>query len=183
MKRNKTKKFNKLLTILVAMTLAVGLIIGGSVAFLTDSDDEIANTFTPSQVTTEVVETFNGTTKSNVSIKNTGNTDANIRAAVVVTWQNEKGEVWGKAPVAGTDYNISFNTAEQSEPVGKWTQKADGFYYWSAPVAPGANTGILITECTAVEGKAPAGYALCVEIIASGIQAVGIPEGSHPWFD
>ena len=106
-----------------------------------------------------------------------GNTDAFIRAAVVVTWQNAADEVCGKAPAAGTDYTMVLDLANG------WSKGDDGFYYWNAPVAPGANTGVLIISCTAVDGNAPEGYALCVEIIGSGSQAVGIPVGSHPWFD
>ena len=74
---------------------------------------------------------------------------------------------------------MSINLNQQAEPEGKWEKKGD-FYYWSAPVAPNANTGILITECTYTD-NAPEGYYLNVEIIASGIQAEGIPEDSHPW--
>ena len=178
------RKFSKktvALVVSIALLLCVG--IGTTLAYLVDVTGPVTNTFEPSQVSTSVVETFKNGVKSDVSVQNTGDIDANIRAAIVVTWQDANGNVYGQKPVAGTDYNIDINTSRQNKPAGQWTQKADGFYYWSAPVAPGANTGILITECTAVEGKAPAGYALCVEIIGSGIQAVGIPEGSHPWFD
>lgn len=175
------RKFSKktvALVVSIALLLCVG--IGTTLAYLTDVTGDVVNTFTPSNVNTSVQETVTGTTKSNVRIQNEGNIQANIRAAVVVTWQNAAGDVYGTEPVAGTDYNMSINTSDQTNPAGKWELKADGFYYWSAPVAPGANTGVLITECTAVEGKAPAGYALCVEIIGSGIQVGGIT-GAHPW--
>ena len=177
MKQNIAKKFKRLLTVLISATLVLGVVIGSSLALLIDSEEAVVNTFVPSQVTTAVSEELNGSAKESVKITNTGDIDANIRAAIVVTWQDAKGNVYGQKPVAGTDYTMLLDLENG------WTKnEADGFYYWNAPVAPGANTGVLITSCTAAN-TAPEGYSLCVEIIGSGIQAVGIPEGSHPWFD
>ena len=174
------RKFSKkTVALMVSIALLLCVSIGTTLAYLIDVTGEVENTFTPSSVTTQVVETFDGTTKSNVSIKNTGNTDASIRAAVVVTWQDSAGNVYGQEPVAGTDYTISINTSAQTDPVGQWELKSDGFYYWSNSVASGANTGILVTSCTMI-GTAPEGYTLCVEILGSGIQAEGI-SGTHPW--
>ena len=181
MKQKKAKRYNKLLAVLVSITLLVGVIIGGTLAFLNDSDEEIMNTFTPSQVTTEVVEELDGGTKKNVQIQNTSDIEANIRVAIVVTWQNANGEVYGTAPVAGTDYELDLDLANG------WSKKADGFYYWANPVAADDTnpetttdmTGVLIKSCTYL-GNAPEGYSLNVEIIASGIQADGIT-GTHPW--
>ena len=174
------RKFTKktiALVVSLALLLCVG--IGSSIAYLFDVTGPVENTFTPSNVKTVVEEEFDGVTKTDVTVKNTGNTDANIRAAVVVTWQDANGNVYGKTPVAGTDYKITFNTANQTDPAGKWELKADGFYYWSNTVAPGASTGVLITEATYI-ANAPDGYALCVEIIGSGIQSVGVSD-PHPW--
>ena len=169
------RKFSKktvALVVSIALLLCVG--IGTTLAYLTDVTGDVVNTFTPSNVNTSVQETVTGTTKSNVRIQNEVNIQANIRADVVITWQDANGNVYGQLP-NDTDYEIVY---------GKdWTEK-DGFYYWSAPVAPGDTTGVLIESVKMASGAtAPAGYALCVEIIGSGIQAVGIPEGSHPWFD
>lgn len=177
------RKFSKktvALVVSIALLLCVG--IGTTLAYLTDVTDDIVNTFTPSDVNTSVQETVTGTTKSNVRIQNEGNIKANIRAAVVVTWQNAAGDVYGTEPVAGSDYSITYGSG--------WTQKDDGFYYWNGVVDADDNdpsttndmTGVLIESCSYL-GNAPKGYSLCVEIIADGIQAVGIPEGSHPWFD
>ena len=47
---------------------------------------------------------------------------------------------------------------------------ADGFYYWNAPVAAGNSTQLLIESVT-VQGAAPDGYSLTVEILGSGIQS------------
>ena len=108
-------------------------------------------------------------------IQNTGDINAMIRASIVVTWKNADGEIYGRAPVAGTDYEMVLDLTNG------WSKSSDGFYYWNKPVAPDAFTGVLITSCTAIESNVPDGYSLNVEIIASGIQAEGIPAGSHPW--
>lgn len=67
------------------------------------------NTFNPAQISCLVTEEFENNIKTNVSIKNTGNTDAYIRAAVIVTWVDNDGNVYATAPQVGTDYNITFS--------------------------------------------------------------------------
>ena len=52
---------------LLALLLAVA---GGTLAWLT-AQDSVSNTFTPAHVTCNVEESFNGTAKSDVKIKNT----------------------------------------------------------------------------------------------------------------
>lgn len=155
----------KFIALLASLLLILGVIVGGTIAFLADRSGDVINTFTPSQVTTEVTEVIDGTTKSNVQIKNTGDTEAWIRAAVVVTWQDAAGNVYGKKPVEGTDYSILCGTG--------WRLGEDGFYYWLSSVAAGSETGNLIDSCTTAktitEGETT--YYLAVEIIGSGIQS------------
>ncbi len=115
-------------------------------------------------MTTKVEETISGTTKSNVMIKNTGDTAAWIRAYVVITWQDAQGNVYGQMPVPDTDYT-QWNLGEN------WVVGGDGFYYYTKPVAADDETSALINSISPVEGKAPSGYFLNVEIIGSGIQS------------
>lgn len=171
------RKFSKkTVALVVSIVLLLCISIGTTLAYLTDVSDTVVNKFTPSAVNTQILESFDGTTKSDVSVKNTGDIDADIRAAIVVTWQDADGNVYGKMPVAGTDYTMELDLENG------WSEAADGFYYWNASVAPGESTGVLITSCTAAN-TAPEGYSLCVEIIGSGIQSVGIPADKHPWFN
>jgi hypothetical protein len=148
--------------LLVSLLLILCVTVGGTIAFLMDTDGPLDNLFNTSQVTTEVVEKLEDATKSDVSIKNTGDTEAWICAAVVVTWQDADGNVYGTAPAEDTDYEIVWGTV--------WLKGADGFYYWPSPVAPNGVTGDLIETCT-YKSRAPAGYFLNVEIIGSGIQS------------
>ena len=161
-------------TLLVSLVLSGTLAVGTTVAYLTANTNEVVNTFAPSSVTTAVTEEINVSqgVKESVKIENTGDTAAYIRAAVVVTWQDENGNVYGVAPAEGTDYEIDYNTDDQAAPAGKWIKGADSFWYWVNPVAAGDATGVLITSCS-YEANAPEGYYLNVEILGSGIQADG----------
>lgn len=167
------KKFTKPVFVLVALLMILG--IGSTLAFLIDSAGPVENKFEPSRVTCEVLEgengdTFDGETKEKVRIKNTGDTPAYIRAAIVVTWKDAEGNVLGQMPELGTDYEWDLNTTD-------WTKGDDGFYYYRSKddpieVAPDGETDYLITNCQLAEGvTAPAGYGLNVEIICSAIQA------------
>lgn len=169
--------------ILVSLLLITCVTVGGTLAYIVADSKPVENTFTPSVVTTEVMEdvtTVPGT-KSDVKIKNTGDTTAYIRAAVVVTWQDEAGNVLGEKPVERTDYSITYDLKNG------WVQGADGFYYWTSPVlsydenSNDCYTGVLFTDCTPVEGRAPEGYSLAVEILGSGIQSVPDTAVEEAW--
>ena len=158
------RRSEKSAALLVSLLLLLTVTVGGTIAFLMDSDGPLHNLFNPSQVTTYVDETVSGDTKSNVKIQNTGDTDAWIRAAVVVTWQDTDGNVYGQTPKAGENYTAW-------TPGTDWVKGADGFYYYTKPVAAQAATAnALIAEIKPI-GTSPAeGYYLTVEIIGSGIQ-------------
>lgn len=160
----------RLATLLVSLLLVLGVAVGGTVAFLSTRTDSKENTFTLSKVTCEVTETFNNNVKSQVAVKNTGDTTAFIRAAINVTWMSNQDAanqtVSAKVPVKDKDYSITFakNT--------NWIQGADGYYYYQLPVDPKDSTGVLIEECKLQENASvPDGYHLSVEIVASAIQS------------
>ena len=123
-------------------------------------------------------ESFNGTVKNNVTIQNDGDTEAYIRAAVVVTWQDSEGKVYAVKPEVGVDYQITFPTG-----TGWVYRTADGFYYYTSPVVPEDNavttdvvedsTGVLLTNCMPLKAAPADGYTLSVEIVAESVQAKG----------
>lgn len=161
------KKLNKKsLVLLVCVALLLTCAVGSTVAYLKDGPKTVTNTFAPAEVDVEIEETFANNVKKDVKIKNVKSIDAYIRAAVIVTWQNTAGEVYGVAPTEGTDYTVTWTKAG-------WEDGTDGFYYHTNAVAPGASTGVLFTDCQPMAGKAPEGYTLHVEILAQGIQAEG----------
>lgn len=164
----------KPLAALVALVLIIGAVVGGTLAYLAARTDAIVNTFNPAKVDITVDENFNGKTKENVKITNTGDTDVYIRATYVVTWKDTDGNVYPEQPQPGVDYTISLNT-EQG-----WFYY-NGYYYYTAPVAPDASTGVLIDLCTPDEGRAPEGYTLSVDVLASAIQSVPAEAAGQAW--
>ncbi|MDD6236210.1 MAG: hypothetical protein PUB00_02395 [Clostridiales bacterium] len=169
----KTFKWKKSFVLLVSAAVLVFGVVGGTLAWLIAEPQQVTNNFEYAQVSCQVEETFKDNVKSNVSIKNTSNVSAYIRAAVVVTWQDAAGNVYGTNPVADRDYTIAFNT-------NGWTKRG-GFYYWDQPVEKDGYTGELITTCEPIGGKAPEGYTLCVEIVAEAVQAEPATVVSEAW--
>ena len=164
---------------LVAILVLLCCAVAGTVAFLVTKTDSVVNTFTPSKVTTYVEEEFNGQTKSNVKIQNTGNIDAYIRVAVVANWIDKDGNVYGGAtPVVGKDYTLTPKTGENEN----WFQGSDGYYYCKTAIESGSETPVLIESCAKTTGaEVPEGYDLQVTILADGIQSVPADAVQQAW--
>ena len=173
------KLFNKKSVLVTAIVLILLVTVGGTLAYIFTQTPPVENTFDPSSVACAVVEN-NGdpvsgdqhkvTSKEKVQIKNTGDTDAYIRVALVVTWKNANGNVWIEKPKA-EDYTLSTNLDNG------WIYQ-DGYYYYTKAVAPGEKTPILINSCVKSKQAPEAGYTLSVEIVASAIQSEGMGAGS-----
>lgn len=146
-----------------AVVMLVG-IIGGTLAYLYTNSAPVKNIFTRSGVACQVMETFNGSAKTNVAVQNTGNTDAYVRAVLVISWQDADGNLSG-VPVTASDYVLAL------APDSGWV-KSGSYYYYTNSVAPGASTPVLISSLTPA-GTAPEGYSLCVEVLAEAIQSKG----------
>lgn len=157
----------------LALVLILGAAVGGTLAYLVTQTDPVTNTFEPSHVSCKIEEEFDGTTKSNVIVQNTGDIDAYIRAKVVITWKDANGNVYAAAPERGTDYTITYGDG--------WTKGSDGIYYCNSKVAANnGSTPVLIKECRQT-GTAPEGYALSVEILAEAIQAEPAAAVKEAW--
>lgn len=87
------KRYRKILLVLSAAAVILFSANLLTSAWLVDSTQEEINTFIPGTVTTTVEEEFDGETKDNVFIRNTGNIDAYIRAAVIPVWKTESGDL------------------------------------------------------------------------------------------
>lgn len=166
-RQNRSKRTLRLALIAVSLLVMLAFGIQSTLAYLTDRTAAVENTFISGRVTTEVVESLTEedseiTVKEHVQIKNTGNVPAFIRAAIVITWRDASGNLSGERPVSGTDYEMSLGSSE-------WEGR-DGFWYYRAPVAPGAKTEDLITSIVPKADKS--GYTLSVEILGSGIQSM-----------
>ena len=169
----KTKKPVALVAILVLLCCTVA----GTLAYLVTSTGPVTNTFTPASVTTQVEEKFDGITKRNVTIKNTGDIPAYIRAAVIINWADGDGNV-SATPVKDGDYVIKYDSSNT------WKKIGDYWYYTKPVAADSLTEKALIESCTPVAGKAPEGYDLQVTILADGIQADGVASnGKTPMED
>ena len=170
---NKTsykKKFSirrRNIILLVSLLSVITLSVGTTLAFIFTQTKEVKNVFAPTQVSCEVSEEFDGYIKENVKFKNTGSTDAYIRAAVIVTWVDNDGNIYAVEPQKDIDYTITFSDNLNDN----WLIDKNGFYYCKALIAPNSETPQLIKECKVIEGKAPEDYHLSVEILASAIQS------------
>ena len=131
----------------------------------------LVNQFGIGSVAPSVQETLSGNVKSDVEAKNTGTAPAYIRAAVDIYWQDGNGARLWEEPQAGSDYEIAWSVADASgaNSASSWVKASDGFYYWTSPVAPGAETGVLIKSVT--ELKATKGRNFVVGISTQAVQA------------
>lgn len=161
------------LTVAAILLLTVGT--GVAVAYIIVDTPPVVNLLDPGRVDCEVQENFDGYEKSNVSIKNTGNLPAYIRATYVVTWRSTASstEIYSRKPVEGLDYTIQFGSTG-------WVSGDDGYWYYTGSVKPDDSTDHFITHIVPV-GAAPDGYSLSVEILASAIQADPIHVVEDNW--
>lgn len=167
MRKGKHMRRKKHTIFLVALILALDIAAGSTLAFLVTRTDAIKNTFNYSNVACKVIETFENDkiVKSDVKVQNSGDTESYIRAAIIVTWKDASGNVYARPPVENVYYTIEIDTTASG-----WIERDDGFYYYTKPVSPGAETGILIKNCQLIH-NGPEGYNLSVEILASAIQS------------
>lgn len=168
------KYINRKSVLITSVALLLLVAVGTTLAYVFTKTDPLENKFNPSKVSCAVVENGNDpvssgnvpvSSKKNVQIKNTGDTDAYIRVAVVVNWASKDGtKVWATKPVEGTDYTAW-------TPGTGWIQIGD-YYYYTQSVAPTKTTGTLIENIEVLDtANIPDGYFLSVEIVASAIQA------------
>ena len=165
-------KRKQIVVLLAGVLLLAG--VAGTFAWLSVTG-VLVNQFGIGSVTPSVQETLNGKVKSDVKAKNTGTAPAYIRVAVDIYWQDQDGaRLWDEPkeePKGEADYEIAWSVADASgaNSAYNWVKASDGFYYWTSPVAPGAETGVLINRVT--ELKATEGRNLVVDISTQAVQA------------
>ena len=163
----------KLIIIIAAVFLIISTATGVTLAYILKGTPPVENSFDPVYVSCLVEEEFDGRTKSNVKVKNTGDINAYVRATYIVMWKNDDGAVLGQAPVLGVDYTITTGS-------DKWVLGSDGFYYYTSPLMPNVSSDILIKEIKATE-NAPDGYFLSVHVAATAIQAEPTNAVTEAW--
>lgn len=173
-KKNSRIRMNKLAILFIAVVMLIGAVAGSTVAFLLTETDPVENKFTYASISTEIDETFDGTTKSDVKVTNTGDTDAYIRATYVVNWLHKDGTIAVSVP-EGYTYSLTPN------PDNTWTKgEKDGYFYYWTPVAPGASTAGSLLTCTVTYPEDPE-YILSVEILATAVQSTPANAVQDAW--
>ena len=167
----------KALLLIASLAVLLTATVGSTAAWLVSKPAAVENDFVPGKVACQVLEDFgaeNGTyVKSNVRVKNTGNTDAYIRVLLVFTWKDKDGNIFSNKPQEGKDYQINMDNMDLTD----WImQKSDAgvYFYYKKRVAPEAETGKLIEslrQTPGVTGPENGKYKLSVDILADAVQA------------
>ena len=165
----------KALLLIASLAVLLTATVGSTAAWLVSKPAAVENDFVPGKVACQVLENFgteSGTyVKSNVRVKNNGNTDAYIRVLLVFTWKDDKGNIFSNKPQEGKDYQIVMDDLTD------WImQKSDAgvYFYYKKPVAPSAETSKLIDslrQIAGVTGPENGKYKLSVDILADAVQA------------
>lgn len=171
--RKRKPRINKAAVLLTAAVLLIGTVVGSTVAYLIAQTDAVENTFEYAKVSCAVTESFNGSEKKDVQVKNTGTTDAYIRATYVVNWLDAQGNIVASVPEAYR-YTLTEN------PDSKWTKGNGGYFYYLSPVAPGGSTPGSLLNCTVTRPENPE-YTLSVEILATAIQSTPSKAVTEAW--
>ena len=166
LQRRHKRRSKKTGMLFLSLLLVIGMVVGGTVAWLSTKSAPITNTFLPSHVSCSVTEEFNGTTKSNVNVINTGDIDAYIRVKLVTYRVNDK-----EQHIGGTAEIPDF------KPGAGWVKNGD-YYYYTKPVAPDEQPAdALISSITLTDPYDDAdGGKPVIEVMAEAIQANGVAD-------
>jgi len=146
--------------LVLALILLLGLAVGGTAAYLSNSTDDVENNFSPATVVGTIQETVKNNVKTSITVRNDGNVACYIRVALVINWVNEDDDICTR------------HTIPTITPGTGWTLGEDGYYYHTDPVNPTESTANLLSAPLAMTQDED----LCemqVEIVSSAIQAAG----------
>lgn len=166
-------RMNRTAVLFMAIIMLIGAVVGSTIAYLITNTGSVENQFTYAGVSCEVTEKFENNTKEHVQVKNTGSTDAYIRATYVVNWLDADGNIVTSVP-DGYSYNLTEN------PNNNWKKGNDGYFYYLSPVAPGESTPGSLLNCTVIYPENPK-YKLSVEILATAIQSTPAKAVTEAW--
>ena len=162
------KKFHILPVVLVTLLLLSISAVAVWAAINSMSTKEVKNTFEPAVTSVQVLEDFDGITKSNVYVTNTGSTTAPIGPAVYVRvrllpyWYDAgRNQIVG---IASWTPNFSKGTDW-----GTYWSKIGDYYYYKTPIVAGESTSNLIDSITLTTDTD--GNRQVLEVIAESIQS------------
>ena len=153
-------KAKSLIITALALALICATAVSGTLAYLYTRSETVQNIFVPGEADCEVRESFNGHTKTDVKIENTGNVPAYIRVKLLPYWYDKS----GNNVVSKSEWEMHFNKGAD------WVKGSDGIWYYTRPVNPGEYTSVLIDSIQLGVDNVTL-YNQALEIIASCIQA------------
>ena len=156
MTNRRLKKKNLLILALFLFVVILSVKSINTIAYLT-TKGEVVNTMEIAEVESTIQETFDGTTKSDVYVENTGTVDIYTRADILIYFEDENGNVLMNEPKEGEDYTISLGN--------DWI-KSDEKYYYKSVIHPNETSTNLINSCVNLSDKK-----LVVEVLTQSIQA------------
>lgn len=153
-------------TVLLVLTPLLVLLCGTTFALMLRQTAPLDNQFEAAVVNCTVVESFNGTQKTSIAVKNNAPTDqppsnipAYLRVRLVSYWVDSDGNIVSK-PSEMPDISV----------VNGWIKGADNTFYYPDPVDPGASTPNLLGAAIGLE-QDPDGYRQVIEVFADAIQS------------
>lgn len=171
--KHASKGKHALLFVLVLVVFVAAASV--TLAYLFKKTPEVKNDFIPASVTCEVAEAFNGSVKSSIKVKNTGNIDAYLRVRLVSYWVDGDGKIVGKPSVMPT---VLYDSAN-------WIMGQDScVWYYTSPVAPNMLTGHdLLTAPVTLEKSTYNGADVyqVVQVMAEAIQSVPADAVTDSW--
>lgn len=130
-------KKNKILALSLCTCLAATAVVGGTLAYFTDTDAE-TNTFTTGNVEIDLIEEFEQDSKlmpgidvtKKVTVKNTGSEDAYVRVHVAIPSMLDSGSD-DEPQYAAYNNTLHFNFSKDSIAEGEWnwSTTTDGSNY------------------------------------------------------
>lgn len=118
-----------------ALVLLLSLSVSGTLGFLVASDGPIANFFSATEATIDIVEEFSANQKSSIQIKNTGDVSVFIRVSLVSSTTDSEGNL-----IADTNANLSGIS------LGAGWIKIGNYYYYTSEVIPEQLTNNLLNN-------------------------------------
>lgn len=162
----------RLTAIVLATVTLLALAVGGTIAWIKADTTPVQNTFTYAKVTTEIEEEFDGSKKTNVNVKNTGDTEVYVRVKLVSYRTDKDGN------------RIGGETTLPSFTLGAGWVKIGDYYYYTNPVAPnGGKPAANLTDEMTLQGPyndADGGYQ-SIDVVAEAIQSTPTDAITQAW--
>ena len=154
---------------IVLLVLALILVCTVTLAYMFTRTERTVNQFSKAIVSCDILEKFEDEiSKTEITVKNTGNISAYMRVRLVSYWVNGDDKIVGK-----TAQVPSFDLADGWIPLG------DDTYCYTRPIAVGDKTPNLLT--TAMTLQKEDDYIQVVEVIADAIQSEPTDAVKESW--